>query len=396
MKKSIFTFLLMLGAMGSWAQIANDSTCVFEGNISNVPDGCPIYICTPYPEYGPNGYRPDSVTIVKDGKFRFEKVINTGNWCFLGIGKYGQGPTISISPGMKTVVTGDGSDPWSLTFTNDHPNQKETNIYEEFKKEKLADYLDLSKQRRRINLKIYEASTEEERKKIREEERKFDKENLRPLRPKYFKIMYEFIKDRDFSNAFEMETATLTNIAFQNDNKEDMDKCRELFAKFPKDHMSQQVYSIKEQLYPKYQVLKAGDQAKDYTLRDHDDKPHSILETLGKGKYLLLETVRRGCERSVLDRQKEFLKELVAKYSDKFDIISISISMKDMFYSKEWQAEDWLELSLNETTPFEEIMGTYFPKDERFIFISPEGKILGKCDEEHMPTEFKKHFPFAR
>ena len=51
-----------------------------------------------------------------------------------------------------------------------------------------------------------------------------------------------------------------------------------------------------------------------------------------------------------------------------------------------------MELGLNETSPFEEIMSTYFPKEERFIFISPEGKILAKCRPDKLNEELKKNF----
>ena len=54
-----------------------------------------------------------------------------------------------------------------------------------------------------------------------------------------------------------------------------------------------------------------------------------------------------------------------------------------------------MELGLNETSPFEEIMSTYFPKEERFIFISPEGKILAKCRPDKLNEELKKNFPFV-
>jgi hypothetical protein len=152
----------------------------------------------------------------------------------------------------------------------------------------------------------------------------------------------------------------------------------------------------KQWLYPPYKALKAGDQAKDYTLNDHDGKPHSILETLGKGKYLLLETARKACEGAKVDRPKVMLKELVSKYADKFDIVTLAISPKEMFDMKEFPREEWLELGLNETSPFEEIQGTYFPREERFIFISPEGKILAKCGSDKLNEEFKKNFPFAQ
>ena len=183
--------------------------------------------------------------------------------------------------------------------------------------------------------------------------------------------------------------------AYCSDDEEKMNICRELFAKVPKDYMSQSIYFVKKYLYPEIKPLKAGDQVKDFTLNDHDGKTHSIMEYAGKGKYLLLESARKACTGEVLDRPKEYLKELHKKYADKFDVVTLAISPKEMFDDKEFPREDWLELGLNETSPFEEIMSTYFPKEERFVFISPEGKILAKCRPDKLNEEIKKCFPFV-
>ena len=55
---------------------------------------------------------------------------------------------------------------------------------------------------------------------------------------------------------------------------------------------------------------------------------------------------------------------------------------------------EWTETSVSFVTSlFEKIRGTYFPKEERFIFISPEGKILAKCRPDKLNEEIKKYFP---
>ena len=207
--------------------------------------------------------------------------------------------------------------------------------------------------------------------------------------------MSEFLKNRDFSPSYENELTTISQDAYYSDDEEKMNICRELFAKVPKEHDSQNMYFLKKYLYPDFKPLKAGDQVKDFTLNDHDGKPHSILETLGKGKYLLLETARKACTGEILDRPKEYLKELHKKYADKLDIVTLAICQKAMFDDKEFPRENWLELGLNETSPFEEIQGTYFPREERFIFISPEGKLLAKCGPDKLNEEIKKYFPFV-
>ena len=398
MKKSLFTSLLALCAIGGWAQnSAKDSICVFDGTVTNVPDGTVVYLWLPNPEY-PTAYLPDTTTTVTGDKFHFEKVISSGD-CGISIAKYSLGVRIKLNPGMKTVITGNGMDDAEWMAENEHPEQKEANIYKKYKQEKLADYLALDAQIRAASTKMYEAQydakNEKDAKAASDEAHRIAKQQ-KALQPKYFAVMSEFLKNRDFSPSYENELAMITQDAFFADDEARMDVCRKLFAKIPKDYESQAVYYMKKYLYPEIKPLKAGDQVKDFTLNDHDGKPHSIMEYAGKGKYLLLESARKACTGEILDRPKEYLKELHKKYADKFDIVTLAISPKEMFDDKEFPREEWLELGLNETSPFEEIMSTYFPKEERFIFISPEGKILAKCRQDKLNEELKKNFPFIQ
>ena len=401
MKKSIITSMLMLCAMSGWAQgtktPVNDSICVFDGTVTGVPDGTVVYLALPIREH-PGAYKPDTITTVKGGKFHFEKAIPAGDDCYVRVSKYGSMLNVKLNPGMKTVITGNGMEAEEWTAENDHPDQKEANIYKKYKKEKLADYLALNAQINAASAKMYEAqfdAKDEKKAKAASDEANRIAKQLRPLRLKYFNVMSEFLKNRDFSASYESELAMISQDAYYSDDEEKMNICRELFAKVPKDYMSQSIYYVKKYLYPEIKPLKAGDQVKDFTLNDHDGKPHSIMEYAGKGKYLLLESARKACTGEVLDRPKEYLKELHKKYADKFDVVTLAISPKEMFDDKEFPREDWLELGLNETSPFEEIMSTYFPKEERFVFISPEGKILAKCRPDKLNEEIKKCFPFV-
>ena len=398
MKKSLFASLLALCAIGCWAQnSAKDSICVFDGTVTNVPDGTVVYLWLPNPEH-PEAYRSDTTTTVTGGKFHFEKVISSGD-CGISIAKYSLGVRIKLNPGMKTVITGNGMDDAEWMAENEHPEQKEANIYKKYKQEKLADYLALDAQIRAASTKMYEAQydakNEKDAKAASDEAHRIAKQQ-KALQPKYFAVMSEFLKNRDFSPSYENELAMITQDAFFADDETRMEVCRKLFAKIPKDYESQAVYYMRKYLYPEIKPLKAGDQVKDFTLNDHDGKPHSIMEYAGKGKYLLLESARKACTGEILDRPKEYLKEIHKKYADKFDIVTLAISPKEMFDDKEFPREEWLELGLNETSPFEEIMSTYFPKEERFIFISPEGKILAKCRQDKLNEELKKNFPFIQ
>ena len=159
MKKSLFTSLLALCAIGCWAQnSAKDSICVFDGTVTNVPDGTVVYLWLPNPEY-PTAYLPDTTTTVTGGKFHFEKVISSGD-CGISIAKYSLGVRIKLNPGMKTVITGNGMDATVWMAENDHPDQKEANIYQRYKLEKLADYLALDVQINAATTKMYIAQFE--------------------------------------------------------------------------------------------------------------------------------------------------------------------------------------------------------------------------------------------
>ena len=401
MRKSIITSMLMLCAMSCWAQgtktPVNDSICVFDGTVTNVPDGIVVYLSLPVPEH--NGrYRSDTITTVKGGKFHFEKAIPAGDDCSVAVSRTGSGLGIKLNPGMRTVISGNGMNAEEWIAENDHPDQKEANIYKKYKKEKLADYLALEVQMHAATAKMYEAqffAKDEKAAKAASDEAQNIAKQLRSLKFKYFNVMSEFLKNRNFSPSYEEELARITETAYYSDDKEKMNICRELFAKVPKDYMSQHIYFVKKDLYPPFKPLKAGDQVKDFTLNDHDGKPHSIMEYAGKGRYLLLETARKACTGEILDRPKEYLKEIHKKYADKFDIVTIAVCQKAIFDDKAFPREEWVELSLNETSPFEEIQGTYFPKEERFVFISPEGKILAKCGPDKLNEEIKKYFPFV-
>lgn len=393
MKKAIVNALLMLCAMSGWAQNAKDSICVFDGTLTNVPDGTEIWVRVPNTEERIGVSTVIPVTTVKDGKFHFERALEQGKSPYFGIGMlYSSTLRVELSPGMKTTITGDGMNPSLWTAVNDHPDQKEANIYKKFKREKLADYMAIESKIQMAYSGFYEDSTEVGKKSAIEVVRYY-RSQLDPLKEEYFNIMYEFMKDRPFCYSYEYETTMLVDYAYQKKDEEKLEKCRKLYAKYPDDNSSYAI-SIKKELQPQYKSLEAGDQVKDFTLTDHDGKPHSILETLGKGKYLLLELAYKNCVGDKVSRPKEVLKELFSKYSDKLDIVTLTSGARDIFDSKDFPREEWLELGLNDMSSYDAINGTYFAWGERFVFIAPNGKILGKCDLDKLKEGMKKYFPF--
>ena len=398
MKKTIINALLMLCAMSGWAQNANDSICVFDGTLTNVPDGTEIWVGVPNTEerIGVCYFYP--VTIVKDGKFHFERALELGKSPYFEVGIWPIGfVRVELYPGMKTTITGDGMNPNLWTAVNDHPDQKEANIYAKFKREKLADFMAIYAKKDMASSGVYTDTTEVGKRSAMETARYYASQ-LAPLwegDSGYFNTMYEFMKDRSFSYFYECETAVLAQYAHDKKDEEKLEKCRKLFAKFPDDN-SGFAPSIKRDLLPQYKSLEAGDQARDFTLYDHDGKPHGILETLGKGKYLLLEMAYKCCEGEKLERPKGVLKELFSKYSDKLDIVTLTSCAKEKFDSKDFPREEWLELGFNnDRASFDAIDGTYFSWGERFIFIAPDGKILGKCDSGQLKEGAKKYFSFV-
>ena len=98
---------------------------------------------------------------------------------------------------------------------------------------------------------------------------------LNSLIGKYFDTMFEFMKNRPFGHSYEKGTTVLAQYAYYKKDEVKLNKCRELFAKFPDDN-SGYARSIEKWLKPQYKPLEQGDQAKDYLLNDHDGKSHSI------------------------------------------------------------------------------------------------------------------------
>ena len=397
MKKTIINALLMLCAMSGWAQNANDSICVFDGTLTNVPDGTEIWVGVPNTEERIGVCSLYPVTTVKDGKFHFERALEQGKSPYFEVG-FLHIPSVvrvEVYPGMKTTITGDGMYPRLWTAVNDHPDQKEANIYAKFKREKLADFIAIEAKKDMAYSGVYTDTTEVGKRSAKEAARYYASQ-LASLWDGYFNTMYEFMKDRPFCFSFEYETGMLSQYAHDKKDEEKLEKCRKLFAKFPDDN-SMYASSIKRDLQPQYKSLEAGDQARDFTLYDHDGKPHGILETLGKGKYLLLEMAYKCCEGEKLERPKGVLKELFSKYSDKLDIVTLTSCAKEKFDSKDFPREEWLELGFNnDRASFDAIDGTYFSWGERFIFIAPDSKILGKCDSDKLKVEAKKYFPFVK
>ena len=397
MKKTIINALLILCAMSGWAQNANDSICVFDGTLTNVPDGTEIWVGVPNTEERIGVCSLYPVTTVKDGKFHFERALEQGKSPYFEVG-FLHIPSVvrvEVYPGMKTTITGDGMYPRLWTAVNDHPDQKEANIYAKFKREKLADFIAIEAKKDMAYSGVYTDTTEVGKRSAKEAARYYASQ-LASLWDGYFNTMYEFMKDRPFCFSFEYETGMLSQYAHDKKDEEKLEKCRKLFAKFPDDN-SMYASSIKRDLQPQYKSLEAGDQARDFTLYDHDGKPHGILETLGKGKYLLLEMAYKCCEGEKLERPKGVLKELFSKYSDKLDIVTLTSCAKEKFDSKDFPREEWLELGFNnDRASFDAIDGTYFSWGERFIFIAPDGKILGKSDSDKLKVEAKKYFPFVK
>ena len=224
MKRTLFASLFALCAIGGFAQnSANDSICVFDGTVTNVPDGTVVYYWHPNPKH-PEAYTSDTITTVTGGKFHFEKVVPTGE-CAVSIARYSLGVKIKLNPGMKTVITGKGMDAADWMAENDHPDQKEANIYKRYKQEKLADYLALKAQINAADAKMYEAqydAKDEKKAKAASDEANRIAKQLRPLRLKYFNVMSEFLKNRDFSPSYEIELTTISQDAYYSDDEEKM------------------------------------------------------------------------------------------------------------------------------------------------------------------------------
>ena len=238
MKESTILSLLLLLSLSGWAKAsnvsANDSVCIIEGTIKNIPDGCDVIL---YGSAGKYSGKQKTVAQIKKGKFRFEKMMKGDEKYSLFLYPCIDSLTIYVSPGTKTTITGNGTHPSTWLVKNDNPLQKEWNAYQQVEMNDIAGYQGIQNRLYDIEEKLYSKKEREKKSLLKEREELIEKQ--KDLSKNYVEVLYDFMKDRQYSEIFESKLKPMLEKAEYVDKKEDdwdatcSNKVMELRKKIP-------------------------------------------------------------------------------------------------------------------------------------------------------------------
>ena len=368
MKRKIITSLFALCAIASQAQNTQNSSSapldsiIIEGVVTNIADGTHF----PLVQEGTNSMQE---TILKDGKFRIAVLPQQDEETYALI--HGDSfLSIYAKPGMKIKIKGDGATSipyWDIE--SNHFDQKENNAYNQFVKDKLPDYYELDNKFRLVSGRRFDNSlTQEERDKAIQETRKLHQQLEALRKEKYNAAILDFMKDRPFSKRM---IDDLDMIAIYDHTPAIVEKAREIFKKVPQEAMNiPLVLDTKAKLYA--QMVKIGEQMKDFTLFDREGSKHQLSDF--KGKYTILEFTFVGCGGCVFI--KPFLEEFYKRNKDKAEVIAIYKDTKEN-WMKEGEEHKVSYHEWSDPTFASEPVAAYDIKAyPTFVIIDPNGKIL--------------------
>ena len=140
MKESIILSLLLLLSLSGWAKAsnvsANDSVCIIEGTIKNIPDGCDVIL---YGSAGKYSGKQKTITQIKKGKFHFEKKVKGDEHYCLYLYPCVEALDLYVSPKTKTTITGNGTHPSTWITKSNNTQQQEWNAYQKIEADSLSE-----------------------------------------------------------------------------------------------------------------------------------------------------------------------------------------------------------------------------------------------------------------
>ena len=366
MKRNFLALLLVLCAMAGQAQETKNSSSapldsvIIEGVVVNMPDGLHLQL------EREGEYEGQKKIMVKGGKLRVAVLPKSKEEIFR-LFHYGSSATIYAKSGGRIKVYGDGNHAiryWNVdseTF-----DQKENYAYNQFAKEHVPDYYDLTdKSSLAYEKRSDESLTEEEREKAAMEDRALQ-EKLKAIKPKYYAALADFMKDRPYSHRMLCEMYEMAPY-FRTSGV--IDKVREIIKKFPQEVMNHP-YVEKMKPWITNELVKVGEQMRDYTLFDRKGKKHHLSEF--KGKYTLIEFTSRFCGPCMAI--KPTLESLYQKHKEKLELIAVSQDLEQFWMEDENQASyhEWNDHERG-VNPSAAYGVTAIPT---FVLVDPNGKVL--------------------
>ena len=409
MKKSFFIIFLLFSAISLQAQVytpefsmlfatpeeeINNRTPtsgvgIFEGNVTNVPDSTLVNFWVPMD----GDYCGEHVATIIGGKFRFEKNIrNDVKYCITLTDKNGKWlsdldyeyylqPDLELFfygiPNGTTRISGNRVMCGFWRVENDDPLAMEANEYDEYKRHFIPSYMNEDDKKNRMakdTVSMWAVRSDE----IYEDEND------------YVDAMYKFMKDKPYSRKYLEEFSKVAYYASYDNNPfrdENLRKARELCLKLPYNQTPIYLALFADD------VLNVDDDIEDFKLYDSNGKEHHLTEFNGNGKYKLMEICRKDDSTVMMTRPKSVLDELYKNYSKNLDIVTVNCDYQDVWKSGKYPRDQWNEWNdYNNGLP---IIARY-TNQFNYVFISPEGKILGFGKHDNLMDKAKQHFAFVK
>lgn len=228
---------------------ANDSVCIIEGTMKNIPDGCDVIL---YGSAGKYSGNQKTVTQIKNGKFRFEKKVKDNEHYCLCLYPCIEGLDLYVSPKTKTRITGSGTHPSTWFAQNNNALQKEWNVIQKLERDSIPEYLSTQLRINEIEAKLYGKLTEDKKEKLQKEKelllKKKDEQSAR-----YVQVMCNFVKGRTYSDVLDSKLGNIAERIVFVEKKEKLweepfsNILREMLEKVPQECLRSQnvVYAKK-------------------------------------------------------------------------------------------------------------------------------------------------------
>ena len=389
MKKSIFTFVLGCCAICSWAQQSEAlDSCIIEGNVSDVADGVKVILCRNEGRISPMA----DTAIVKNGHFRLAVMPLTQNQRLsinTSINLYNL-QNFWVTPGIHTTITGKGDAAVDWHIENNSLYQKENNAIIAFKREKMPRVFEIQKEIYTLYPIMDDPNVSVEKKKETDEKGMALSKERNYTKLAHVEECIDFLSDRPYSTAYLEELVEIAYLIERVEDKAVVEKAHALYTRIPVEYQSEPyAIQVRSMFFPN--AVKKGDKIADFTLYDRKGNEHHLNEFAGK--YMLLEFSGKGCV--PCEAAKPLLNEIYSKYSDKLEIITISVDatkhwMEDIDDKVTWH--EW-----NDKKQAAEIKAKYGVLGiPHFFFVSPEGNIIYQCSGygDGFKQKLAEVFPF--
>lgn len=394
MRKAVLSMFILLSAICSKAQrnpmmdrshpdIPDSGRCVIEGYVTSVPDGTIVNFW-----FDRNGdYLGEVADTIVGGKFCFERNVDKWARYFITLGDDKEELALRAQPGVTLKITGNTQYCASWNVDVCDPWVEELNEYNNYKRTHLLTYMALKDEEgdliNKFSRDFFLNASKEEKRKFSSQRDSVDNK-LSSMAEEYVNAMYEFMKDRPYSNIYSQELWKIKEYVLEEGKQELITKACNLCAKVPFD----EVKKYQDLFYGK-RALDVGDEMVDFTLFDHKGKEHHLTEFNGNGKYLLLEFCSKDSKRVRESRPNDVLNELYKKYSKNLDIVTVNCDFDDVWNNSKFPRDPWNEW--NDHNNSTAVMMRYTVTFD-YVFLSPEGKVLGFGKHDNLKDKAKQHF----